>query len=43
MTNRLLRALFARPDAWEFVECGLPTGQKLPGVGVLRSDIPVHC
>ena len=43
MTNRLLRALFARPDAWEFVECGIPTGRKLPGVGVLRSDIPVHC
>lgn len=43
MTNRLLRALFARPDAWEIVECGTPTGRKLPGVGVLRSDIPVHC
>lgn len=43
MTNRLLRALFARPDAWEIVECGAPTGLKLPGVGVLRSDIPVHC
>ena len=43
MTNRLLRALFAQPDAWEIVECGLPTGRKLPGVGVLRSDIPVHC
>lgn len=43
MTNRLLRALFARPDAWEFVECGLPAGRKLPGMGVLRSDIPVHC
>lgn len=42
MTNRLLRALFARHDAWEIVECGQPTGQKLPGVGVLRSDIPVH-
>lgn len=42
MTNSLLRALFARPDAWEFVECGLPTGRKLPGVGVLRSDVPVH-
>lgn len=42
MTNRLLRALFARPSAWEIVECGVPTGRKLPGVGVLRSDIPVH-
>jgi UDP-3-O-[3-hydroxymyristoyl] N-acetylglucosamine deacetylase len=43
MTNRLLRALFAKPGAWEYVECGLPTGRKLPGMGVLRSDIPVHC
>ena len=42
MTNRLLRALFARPDAFEFVDCNLPTGQKLPGVGVVRSDIPEH-
>jgi UDP-3-O-[3-hydroxymyristoyl] N-acetylglucosamine deacetylase len=41
MTNRLLRALFARPGAWEIVECGVPTGRKLPGVGVVRSDIPV--
>jgi UDP-3-O-[3-hydroxymyristoyl] N-acetylglucosamine deacetylase len=42
MTNRLLRALFARPGAWEIVECGVPAGRKLPGAGVLRSDIPVH-
>ncbi|QCO55099.1 UDP-3-O-acyl-N-acetylglucosamine deacetylase [Pseudorhodobacter turbinis] len=42
MTNRLLRALFAQAGAWEVVECGLPTGRKLPGVGVLRSDVPVH-
>ncbi|WP_050528577.1 UDP-3-O-acyl-N-acetylglucosamine deacetylase [Pseudorhodobacter aquimaris] len=42
MTNRLLRALFAQAGAWEIVECGLPTGRKLPGVGVLRSDVPVH-
>lgn len=40
LTNRLLRALFARPDAFRFVECGLQTGCKLPGVGVHRSDIP---
>ncbi len=43
LTNRLLREVFARRSAWEVVECGLPTGRKLPGVGVLRSDIPVHC
>ena len=42
MTNRLLRTLFARPGAWEIVECGAPTGRKLPGVGVSHSDIPVH-
>ncbi|MDN5788610.1 UDP-3-O-acyl-N-acetylglucosamine deacetylase [Pseudorhodobacter sp.] len=43
LTNRLLHALFANRTAWDAVECGTPTGQKLPGVGVLRSDIPVHC
>jgi UDP-3-O-[3-hydroxymyristoyl] N-acetylglucosamine deacetylase len=42
MTNRLLRALFARHDAYDLVECGHRMGCKLPGVGVLRSDIPVH-
>ena len=42
MTNRLLRALFARADAFEMVDCGLPTGQKLPGMGVVRSDVPEH-
>jgi UDP-3-O-[3-hydroxymyristoyl] N-acetylglucosamine deacetylase len=41
MTNRLLRALFADPDAWRLVECGPSMGMKLPGVGVIRSDIPV--
>ena len=41
LTNRLLRALFARPDAWRMVECGIQTGCKLPGVGVQRADIPV--
>ncbi len=41
MTNRLLRALFANPGSYDLVECGLQTGCKLPGVGVLRSDVPV--
>ncbi|MGL4322328.1 MAG: UDP-3-O-acyl-N-acetylglucosamine deacetylase [Paracoccaceae bacterium] len=41
MTNRLLRALFADPDAWRLVDCGPSMGTKLPGVGVIRSDIPV--
>jgi UDP-3-O-[3-hydroxymyristoyl] N-acetylglucosamine deacetylase len=41
MTNRLLRALFADPDAWCMVDCGPSMGMKLPGVGVIRSDVPV--
>jgi UDP-3-O-[3-hydroxymyristoyl] N-acetylglucosamine deacetylase len=41
MTNRLLRALFATPGAYDLMECGIQTGCKLPGVGVLRSDVPV--
>lgn len=40
LTNRLLRALFARPQAFAMVDCGAQTGCKLPGVGVRRSDIP---
>ncbi|MGL5010991.1 MAG: UDP-3-O-acyl-N-acetylglucosamine deacetylase [Paracoccaceae bacterium] len=42
MTNRLLRALFADPTAWRMVDCGPSMGMKLPGVGVIRSDIPVQ-
>ncbi len=40
MTNRLLRALFADASNFTFVEVGLSTGMKLPGVGVVRADIP---
>lgn len=40
LTNRLLRALFARPEAYRIVDCGQQTGCKLPGVGVHRADIP---
>lgn len=40
LTNRLLRTLFARRDAFRLVDCGLMTGCKLPGVGVHRSDVP---
>jgi UDP-3-O-[3-hydroxymyristoyl] N-acetylglucosamine deacetylase len=43
LTNRLLRKLFATEGAWRFIDCTAPTGGKLPGMGVLRSDIPVHC
>jgi UDP-3-O-[3-hydroxymyristoyl] N-acetylglucosamine deacetylase len=42
LTNRLLRALFARPDAFRIVEVGQPTAGKLPGMGVIHSDLPVY-
>ncbi|PZQ96870.1 MAG: UDP-3-O-[3-hydroxymyristoyl] N-acetylglucosamine deacetylase [Cereibacter sphaeroides] len=42
MTNRLLHALFARPDAWEMIDCGIQAGCKLPGAGVVAADIPAH-
>lgn len=40
LTNRLLRALFADPSAWKMVECSAQTVGKLPGVGVVKSDLP---
>jgi len=40
LTNRLLRALFARPDAYRMILCGPEAARRLPGVGVLRADIP---
>lgn len=42
LTNRLLRALFADPTAYCFVEVGAQTGRKLPGVGVIAADLPAH-
>ncbi len=42
LTNRLLRALFADPASHVFVEVGAQTGRKLPGVGVIAADLPVH-
>lgn len=42
LTNRLLRALFATPGSWRFVECGEVTGGKLPGVGVHHGDLPAR-
>ena len=41
LTNRLLRALFADPQAWRVVDCGPQTLGKLPGVGVHVGDLPV--
>ncbi len=34
MTNKLLRALFADPDAWEWVTCATDLECRLPGAGV---------
>jgi UDP-3-O-[3-hydroxymyristoyl] N-acetylglucosamine deacetylase len=42
LTNRLLRALFARSDAWEMVDVGLHATGKLPGAGVLEVDLPIR-
>ena len=42
LTNRLLRALFARPEAFRMVDCGAMTVEKLPGVGVHRGDLPAR-
>jgi UDP-3-O-[3-hydroxymyristoyl] N-acetylglucosamine deacetylase len=40
LTNKLLRALFAQPEAWAFQDCEGHTGGKLPGVGVHHGDLP---
>jgi UDP-3-O-[3-hydroxymyristoyl] N-acetylglucosamine deacetylase len=40
LTNRLLRALFADPEAFRLVACTDRVGGKLPGVGVHRGDLP---
>ncbi|TNC73819.1 UDP-3-O-acyl-N-acetylglucosamine deacetylase [Rubellimicrobium roseum] len=34
MTNRLLRALFARPSAWRWIEADPALAARLPGAGV---------
>ncbi|NOX39221.1 MAG: UDP-3-O-acyl-N-acetylglucosamine deacetylase [Alphaproteobacteria bacterium] len=38
-TNALLRKLFANPMAYEMVTCDAETSNKLPGVGVIRTDV----
>ncbi len=38
MTNRLLRALFADPSAYEMIECDDATVARLPGAGLRRAD-----
>ncbi|MFA8442377.1 UDP-3-O-acyl-N-acetylglucosamine deacetylase [Yoonia sp.] len=39
MTNKLLRALFAQPDAWRYVQCDEKIAARLPGVGVSLADL----
>ncbi|WP_458790079.1 UDP-3-O-acyl-N-acetylglucosamine deacetylase [Yoonia sp. MH D7] len=39
MTNRLLQALFANPNAWRFVRCDAKIAARLPGVGVSKADL----
>jgi UDP-3-O-[3-hydroxymyristoyl] N-acetylglucosamine deacetylase len=38
LTNRLLRALFARPSAFRMVVCGPETVGRLPGAGLENAD-----
>ncbi|TWI37000.1 UDP-3-O-acyl-N-acetylglucosamine deacetylase [Paracoccus sulfuroxidans] len=46
MTNKLLRALFAQPDAWEWVTVSADLEKRLPGAGIIpaqmRSAEPVR-
>lgn len=39
MTNKLLHALFARPQAWRWVDCDAQIAARLPGVGVSPADL----
>jgi UDP-3-O-[3-hydroxymyristoyl] N-acetylglucosamine deacetylase len=39
MTNKLLHALFADPDAWRWVTCDAKIAARLPGVGVSLADL----
>ena len=40
LTNDLLRALFAQPEAFEMVECDAEMAARLPGAGVHWAEIP---
>jgi UDP-3-O-[3-hydroxymyristoyl] N-acetylglucosamine deacetylase len=41
LTNKLLRALFADPEAWAYVDCDTATAASLPGAGLHASDLAV--
>lgn len=40
LTNQLLRALFADPGAFRVVECDVATAARLPGRGLVLSEVP---
>lgn len=40
LTNKLLRAVFADENAWEWVECSAVMASRLPGSGLHLADIP---
>jgi UDP-3-O-[3-hydroxymyristoyl] N-acetylglucosamine deacetylase len=39
LTNRLLHAVFANPQAWRSVLCDAQTSARLPGAGLVRADL----
>ncbi len=39
LTNRLLRELFSRPQAYRMTLCDAATAARLPGIGVGRADL----
>ena len=41
LTNALLRALFARPQAFRMIDCDAACAARLPGSGVTREDLPL--
>ena len=41
LTNALLRALFARPEAYRMVECDAEMTARLPGAGLTWRDTPL--
>jgi UDP-3-O-[3-hydroxymyristoyl] N-acetylglucosamine deacetylase len=40
LTNTLLRALFAQPDAYRLVECDAAMAERLPGHGLAWDEVP---
>lgn len=41
LTNRLLRALFADPEAWRLAACGQELAGRLNGAGVMHEELPL--